>query len=315
VRPLDRRLYALGYNDTTSAYTLYTIDTATGAATAVNTTTGTMALGSAAARIGFDFNPTVDRIRVTSSNGANFRLNPTSGSAAAMPTTDGSLAYNTGDVNAGRPARVGSVAYTNSFSGTTSTTLFAIDDSLGALLVVDTPNAGKLRTLAGTFFPANQTDPTNDLDIFYDSATATNTAYLAVNTGSSANDSLWMFSITSSTTSPTLTPVGRIGRGIQLMDIAVQSRFSGTTSVKDLSAVPGVDVYPNPAGETLFIRTTGNGAVRATLTDLQGRTVMVVDGILGGALSMPVGGLSAGTYGLRLESGGKILGAAKVVKQ
>jgi hypothetical protein len=99
------------------------------------------------------------------------------------------------------------------------------------------------------------------------------------------------------------------------MDIAVQSRFSGTTSVQELAAVPGIDVYPNPAGEVLFIRTTGSGVVRAVLTDLQGRTVMSTEGMLGGALSLPVASLSAGTYALRLESGGKILGAAKVVKQ
>lgn len=310
VRPADRRLYTLGYNDTTSAYTLYTIDTATGAATAVNTTTGTMALGAATARIGFDFNPTVDRIRVTSSNGANFRLNPLTGAIAA---TDSMLTYRVGDVNGGRPARVGSVAYTNSFQGSTSTTLLAIDDSLGALLVLDTPNGGKLRTLAGTFFPPNQVDPTNDLDIFYDSATATNRAYFAVNTGSSPNDSLWMF--TPNATAPALMPIGRIGLGVQVMDIAVQLRYNGTTSVRELSAVPGVTVYPNPAGETLFVRTEGPGTVRAVIMDLSGRTVLSADGELGRVLSLSVGRLPAGVYNLRLESGGKILGAAKVVKQ
>ncbi len=313
-RPLDRRLYALGYNDTTSAYTLYTIDTANGAATAVNTTTGTMALGAATARLGFDFNPTVDRIRVTSSNGANFRLNPTSATTAATPIVDSMLAYRVGDVNAGRPARVGSVAYTNSFAGAGSTTLFAIDDSLGALLVLDTPNGGKLRTLAATFFPPNQTDPTNDFDIYYDSAAMTNTAYLAVNTGASVNDSLWMFT-PNATTAPTLTAVGRIGFGTPIMDIAVQPRFSGTTSIRELSAVPGVDVYPNPAGETLFVRTAGTGTVRAVIMDLSGRTVLSTDGELGSVLTLGVGRLPAGIYNLRLESGGKILGAAKVVKQ
>ncbi len=316
IRPADRRLYALGYNDTTSTYTLYTIDTASGAATAVNTTPGTMALGSAAARIGFDFNPTVDRIRVTSSNGANFRLNPTSAMTAGTPTTDGALTYVPGDVNAGRPARIGSVAYTNSFNNIGgTTTLFAIDDSLGSLIVVDTPNAGKLRTLAPTFYAPNLADPSNDIDIFYDSATTTNTAYFAVNTAGNVNDSLWMFSAASSTNAPTLMPVGRIGLGVQVADIAVQLRFTGSTSVKDLSAVPGVDVFPNPAGETLFVRTIGNGSVRATLTDLQGRVVLSAEGTLGTDLRLQVGALPSGTYGLRLESGGKILGAAKVVKQ
>jgi len=312
IRPVDRRLYALGYNDTTMRYSLYTIDTATGAATAINAggPGDTMMLGGASARIGFDFNPTVDRIRITSSNGANYRLNPTNGAVAA---TDGMLMYRSGDVNAGRPARVGSVAYTNSAANATSTTMYAIDDSLGALLVLDTPNNGQLRTLVSTFFVPNQTDPTNDLDFFYDSTTATNRGYLAVNTGSSMNDSLWMFIAGPPTTPPALMAVGRIGLGVQVMDIAVQSRFSGFTSVRDLAAVPGVEVYPNPARDWLAVRTPQAG--RAVLLDLAGRVAAEATTDRAGEVRLPLAALPAGTYLLRLESAGRVIGAAKVMKE
>ena len=59
VRPANKQLVGLG-----STSRLYRIDRATGAATAIGTTAFTPAL--AGTSFGFDFNPTVDRIRVTS---------------------------------------------------------------------------------------------------------------------------------------------------------------------------------------------------------------------------------------------------------
>ncbi len=58
-RPLNKQLVALS-----SASRLYRIDIATGAATAIGTAPFAPALVGAS--FGFDFNPTVDRIRVTS---------------------------------------------------------------------------------------------------------------------------------------------------------------------------------------------------------------------------------------------------------
>ncbi len=308
VRPADRSLYALGYNDS-SSYTLYRIDTANGAATAINATPGTMALGGASARIGFDFNPTVDRIRISSSTTANFRLNPNDGAVAA---TDGNFKFIAGDANNGRPARIGAVAYTRSFQGTTSTMLYALDDSLGALLVVDTPNSGASRTLAANAFAPNPADATTDLDFFYDSTSTNDRGFLTLNTGSSSNDSLWTFV---PSPAPPISLVGRIGLGVQVMDIAVQLRYTGPVSIRDLSLLPGVDIYPNPAGETLYVRTSGNGTVRAVIMDLSGRPVMSQTDVLGKVMPLQVGALPAGMYSIVLESNGVILGSAKVVKQ
>jgi hypothetical protein len=85
---------------------------------------------------GVDFNPTVDRIRVTSDANQNLRL---------VPDT-GALAGQDGDLNPNDPTVVGS-AYTNSsFSATppAATTLYALDALDDALYVQNPPNAGTL---------------------------------------------------------------------------------------------------------------------------------------------------------------------------
>ncbi|RYY48296.1 MAG: DUF4394 domain-containing protein [Chitinophagaceae bacterium] len=125
-RPATGQLYGLG-----STSRLYSIQTTTGAATAIGAGPFSPVLSGTIA--GFDFNPTVDRIRVVTSTGQNLRLHPETGAVAA---TDGNL-------NPGTPS-VNSVAYTNSFAGATTTTLFDIDVASQKLLKQDNPNAGLL---------------------------------------------------------------------------------------------------------------------------------------------------------------------------
>ena len=118
-RPNTGELFALGYNYANGASQIYRINVATAVATAVNTTPITLALGTGS--IGFDFNPTVDRIRVVGATSRkNYRLNPLNGSIAA---TDGDLAFAAGDPNAMASPSVGAVAYTNSYIGAEATTL------------------------------------------------------------------------------------------------------------------------------------------------------------------------------------------------
>ena len=78
---------------------LYVVSPLTGAATAVG---GPFTPALSGTVFGFDFNPTVDRIRVVSDTGQNLRLNPDTG---AVATADGAI-------NPGTPRIVGS-AYTN----------------------------------------------------------------------------------------------------------------------------------------------------------------------------------------------------------
>ena len=137
IRPANGQLYALG-----STSRLYTINVATGAATAVGSGPFTPALSGN--EFGFDFNPTVDRIRVVSDTGQNLRLHPDTGAVAA---TDTALRYATGDANASRtPSAVGS-AYTNNFAGATSTTLYNIDSGADILVTQNPPNEGVLNTI------------------------------------------------------------------------------------------------------------------------------------------------------------------------
>lgn len=125
MRPANGQLYALG---TTSR--LYSINTANGVATVIGMPFSTPLSGTS---FGFDFNPTVDRIRVVSNMGQNLRLHPVTGAVAA---TDMML-------NPGTPM-VDAAAYTNNFAGATATTLYDIDISTDKLYIQNPPNNGTL---------------------------------------------------------------------------------------------------------------------------------------------------------------------------
>ena len=126
-RPATGELYGLG-----SSSRIYIINTTTGAARMVGTDPFTPALSGTI--VGFDFNPTVDRIRVVTSTGQNLRLNPETGAVAA---TDG-------NINGVSGAAVNAVAYTNSKAGAAATSLFDIDVTTQKLYKQSPPNMGTL---------------------------------------------------------------------------------------------------------------------------------------------------------------------------
>lgn len=132
-RPATKTLYGLG-----STSRVYRIDTETGMATAVSTQPFTPALDGT--EFGFDFNPTVDRIRVTSDRGQNLRLHPDTGMVVA---TDGALKYEDGATATGIVAS----AYTNSFAGATTTVLYNLDAHRKALVMQNPPNDGRLNVV------------------------------------------------------------------------------------------------------------------------------------------------------------------------
>lgn len=125
-RPATGQLYAVSDQSR-----IYFINPITGQAFAPSTTPFSPAINGT--MVGFDFNPTVDRIRLVTNTGQNLRLNPETGGLAAI---DGSL-------NPGSPV-VTAVAYSNSFAGTTSTTLYDIDVATDKLYIQNPPNAGGL---------------------------------------------------------------------------------------------------------------------------------------------------------------------------
>ena len=190
-RPATGGLFALGYNGTGTAQ-LYTISQNTGTATATATAVGgavTLALGASTEGIGFDFNPTVDRIRITSAtNQANYRLNPNTGAqvdgnaALAGLQADDNLNFPISSPFAGQMPAVGSVAYTNSFIGATATMLYDIDESRSTLFVQSPPNKGGLvspLTIINSSVNLLTTGDQTDFDVYTDPATRVSTTLLA----------------------------------------------------------------------------------------------------------------------------------------
>jgi hypothetical protein len=138
VRPATGELYGLSNQNN-----IYKLNPTTGARTQVGATLATVPQGSVKA---IDFNPTVDRIRVVSSGGApnNLRVHPDTGVVAF---TDGTLAFNAGDANFGDTPAVVNAAYTNSFAGATTTTLYNLESFNDVLTTQVPPNDGKLNTI------------------------------------------------------------------------------------------------------------------------------------------------------------------------
>jgi hypothetical protein len=135
-RPANGQLIALG-----STGRLYRLNTGDGSAAALGGQFSTALSGSS---FGFDFNPTVDRIRLTSDARQDLRLNPNNGAVAAV---DGTLGYASSDVNSAATPNIVASAYTNNFNNSTSTTLYNIDAGLDILVTQNPPNAGTLNTI------------------------------------------------------------------------------------------------------------------------------------------------------------------------
>lgn len=123
MRPATGQLFGLS-----SAGKLYTFNLATGAAAMVG-----MGITLEGTSFGFDFNPTVDRIRIVSDAGMNIRVNP----------NDGTLGAADMDLNPGTP-KINAAAYANNLPTATTTTLFDIDSETDKLYKQMPPNDGTL---------------------------------------------------------------------------------------------------------------------------------------------------------------------------
>jgi hypothetical protein len=189
-RPETDELYAAG-----ASSTIYTIDPASGAATAEGTTDPAIE-GSV---IGFDFNPTADAIRVVTDAGQNLRL--TDLDEEIGTTVDGELAFDDGDENAGaQPAAVGA-GYTNNVPDAEDTMLFDIDLATGSLLQQDA-NPGILSTIGplGVEFTSN---------VGFDIAAPNDDAYAVLQPGEGQPSSLYEIDLDSGAA----TEIGAIGAG------------------------------------------------------------------------------------------------------
>ncbi len=202
------RLYVLG-----STNRVYLIaDPNSGVATPVGGAPFATAL--AGLEFGFDFNPTVDRIRIVSDADQNLRAQPDLGTIAAV---DSMLAFNVGDPNFGTNPRVTGAAYTNSFAGATTTVLYDIDSNLDVLATQLPPNNGKLNTVGSLGVDATD-------DNGFDISGATGVAYAVFGWGPTTAA---LYTINLSTGGATL--VGPVGCNERLRGLSVGREFPTPT--------------------------------------------------------------------------------------
>jgi hypothetical protein len=152
VRPQTGRLYGIG-----NAGQIYLVNETSGALTAVGSPLPSFNPSSGG--VGFDFNPTVDLIRIVNTADQNYRFDPDT----EVATTDTTLAYETGTTN---PA-ISAVGYTNSaFAETaTSTAAYGIDDGEDGLVRITNPNGGTLSPVGDLFDPTQDVSQLNGFDI------------------------------------------------------------------------------------------------------------------------------------------------------
>jgi hypothetical protein len=177
------------------------------AATAKARPTSTLKVAATGQSFGVDFNPVPDRLRVVNEANQNLRINVLDGVTAV----DGSLAFASGDKNAGADPNVTACAYTNSFAGTTSTALYGIDHNLDILVLQNPPNNGTLTTVGPLGVD------TSDLAGF-DIAPGSTRAFASLTVGGSSG----LYTINLRTGAATL--VGAIGGGATIRDITVDPR-------------------------------------------------------------------------------------------
>jgi hypothetical protein len=156
-RPATGQLYGLG---STSRLYILPVPTSTAAANITARPVGTVPFSTLVTGnvTGFDFNPTVDRIRVVTSSGQNLRVNPEDGTVVAV---DGSLSL----AGATTVPPVSGAAYTNNVSGATTTTLYDLDLLNRKLYRQDPPNNGTLVEIGLTGIPTAAATVNSGFDI------------------------------------------------------------------------------------------------------------------------------------------------------
>jgi hypothetical protein len=137
-------------------------------------------------RFGMDVNPTTpflepffhgDMIRVTSDADKNWRFHPIT---LSYSFNDPDLHYAATDLHAGENPNVVGSAYTNNFSGSRATVLYAIDSNLDILAIQDPPNAGTLHTIGQ--LGVDTTD-----NVGFDISGSTGVAYASLTVGITTN--------------------------------------------------------------------------------------------------------------------------------
>jgi hypothetical protein len=199
IRPLTGELYALVRQG--ADLRLATIDKSTGSATGLANTGLAPVNGFSH---GFDFNPTIDRIRITSDADTNLVYDPNTGQ---LQTTATNLAYGAADPNFSINPNIMGSAYNNNQNGAVTSQLYGIDTGLD-ILVTQGNNTGTLGTVGGL---GVNVSALGGFDI-----TAGNVAYATMTPANSSQSIFYTINLNSGAA----TPVGPIGGGIVITAMA-----------------------------------------------------------------------------------------------
>lgn len=221
VRPATGALFGLG-----SSGRLYTINPATGAATAGPQ----LSVALSGTSFGVDFNPVPDRLRVISNTGQNLRINVADGVAIV----DGAI----------NPAgfAVTGAGYINSVAGAASTQLFNIDLSGSRLTTQNPPNDGTQVAIGALGVTL---DPGSEAGFDIRTVGGVNSAFAALRVGGTTG----FYSI--NTTSGAASLVGAI---------------AGNPVVRGMALVNDPILPPAPAGAVGVGLGSNNTLVRFSLT-------------------------------------------------
>ncbi len=334
IRPQNGQLYGLTSNGT-GAVRLYAISPTTGLAVGLSAGTvqfddgGGNPVAIAGTNFGFDFNPTVDRIRVVTDAGVDFRMNPNTG--GIVDGNAGTAGINPDGAINGDTTTVDAAAYTNNAPNATVTTLYTLDAVTNKLSIQNPPNAGTqsngtVVTVAGSTFDftaVNGFDIPAGVSVSTANATATGSGFVILTTAAGTPG---LYTIDLTTAKATL--VGNVGlagtggtvsvqgfavqpnasnTGIPFVGIAGSSviRFNsltpGTTSTATIAglaaneAVVGLDRRPATGQYLALVHNSVAGTVRiATLDPQTGGTTPIGAGIslvdtAGMAITFPAG--------------------------
>lgn len=149
VRPQNSGLYGIGVNASADTLQLYHISAQTAFAVAVGTsfsltaTDGATTVDFPATGWDMDFNPAVDRLRVVTETGLNFRLNPNNG--APVDGNAGIAGINPDGAINGGATTASATAYTNNQPNNGNvTTQYTLDALTNSLFIQNPPNNGTL---------------------------------------------------------------------------------------------------------------------------------------------------------------------------
>jgi hypothetical protein len=262
-RPQNGMLYGLGYNSGAGVVQLYAISHRTGAATAIGGPIG----GVIGNHFGFDFNPTLDRIRVVNDAGQNFRIDPNTGALAGG-------AFD-GNIN-GAVLGLDAIAYTNSQPNASVTTLYGLNATTNQLVIQSDPNTGLTTsaltvTLNGAvldFTAINGFDIPTGVNVSGNNQPATGSAFASLTVGGTTG----LYAINLANAQATF--LGNIGAGnINTPGLAIQSDLSSTgASTIPLGAAPGIALS---ADGTLLLRTFGGPTVSQAITSVAPGDILV----------------------------------------